>query len=84
MKRFFDSDRLILLPGDPDFDFTLVTSIPPGWRDVADSIGAQCAFIAAPGSGLLRPATDEELGEYLYGGEYEERLSEIEVPYVMG
>ncbi|MEH1795875.1 MULTISPECIES: hypothetical protein [unclassified Nostoc] len=35
------------------------------------------AFCARAGSGLLEPMTDEELEEYLYGGEYDQRLEQI-------
>lgn len=72
------SHRLIILPGDPEFDLTLC-SLPPGWVEVANRIGQQIAFVASPDSGLLRPATDAELTDYLYGGEYDERMQQLEV-----
>lgn len=68
---------MLLLPGDPEFDWTLASSLPPSWRAAAAAIGEQVAFVAEAGSGLLRPATAEELNDYLYGGEYDDRLDEI-------
>ena len=69
----------LILPGDPLFDTTLATAIPPGWRQAADQCGQQVAFVAPPGgSGLLRPATPEELVDYLAGGEYDDRQAELE------
>ncbi len=67
----------LILPGDPLFDVTLA-SPPPNWQEAANRDGNTYAFVAEPGSGLMRPATSDELEEYLYGGEYEERLEEIE------
>lgn len=75
---------MLILPGDPGFDFTLATAIPPGWLAVAEQIGQQCSFVADRDSGLLRPATDQELTEYLYGGEYDERLEDIEAIEAIG
>ncbi|MEH2198638.1 hypothetical protein [Nostoc sp.] len=69
--------RLIILPGDPEFDWTLQTSIPPHWRQVAQQDPGGFAFCARAGSGVLEPMTDEDLEEYLYGGEYDERLEQI-------
>lgn len=68
---------MLILPGDPLFDLTLSTAFPPDWRAVADRLGDAPIFIASAGSGVLRPATPEERAEYLYGGEYDERLEEI-------
>lgn len=72
------SHRLVILPGDPEFDWTLACTLPPGWVEVANQVSQQIAFIASADSGLLRPATDAELTEYLYGGEYDERLAGID------
>lgn len=67
----------LILPGNPLFDLTLATAIPPGWRQAAESCSAQVAFVAEPGSGLLRPASPAELEDYLAGGEYDERMDEL-------
>jgi hypothetical protein len=67
----------LILPGDPLFAETLLTP-RPDWREIAAKDGDTYAFIAEPGSGLMRPAGSADLEEYLYGGEYDERLEEIE------
>ena len=76
--RCYPTPRLILLPGDPGFDLTLSTSIPPHWRQTTHQDPDGFAFCARAGSGLLEPMTDKELEEYLYGGEYSQRLEEID------
>lgn len=68
---------MLILPSDPEFHETLAMAIPPHWREVANRIGQNCFFVASSDSGLLRPATNEELTEYLYGGEYDDRLESI-------
>lgn len=65
----------LILPGNPLFDLTLATP-RPDWQRVA-SLDRQYAFVAEPGSGLMRPVTQKELDDYIYGGEYQERLKEI-------
>lgn len=67
----------LLYPGDPDFDYYLAT-LPPNWKQNLHQNQGQCAFVAEPGSGILRPANPSELADYLEGGEYEERLEEID------
>ena len=68
---------MLILPGNPLFDLTLATS-RPDWRDTAARDGTTYAFVAEAGSGLMRPVTESELEDYLYGGEYDARLAEIE------
>jgi hypothetical protein len=69
--------RTIILPGDPEFDLTLATSIPPDWKYASSIDPDGFGFAAAPGSGIFRPLTSADLEDYLYGGEYEERMNEI-------
>jgi len=72
----FPSDgRMIILPGDPGWDWTL-TQPPPDWRNMAAKDPDGFAFVFEP-SGIMRVATSTDLEEYLYGGEYDERLAEI-------
>ena len=71
-------DSSLILPGDPLFDWTLATAKPPGWQQSAAQTGEQVAFVASVGSGILRPASRQEMNDYLYGGEYDDRLEEIE------
>lgn len=68
---------MLILPGHPLFNLTLATP-RPDYQDKAARDGNTYAFVAEPNSGLMRPVTSEELEEYLYGGEYEERLDEID------
>ncbi len=66
----------LILPGNPLFDITLLTP-RPDWREKANADGDTYAFVVDADSGLSRPATSQELEEYLYGGEYDERLGQI-------
>jgi hypothetical protein len=65
---------MIILPGDPLFDSTLSTSLPPGWKKVAARGDDWHAFVADYASGILRPVTYIEMIDYVEGGEYDERL----------
>ena len=67
----------LILPGNPLFDITLLTP-RPDWQDKANADGDTYAFVVDADSGLTRPATSQELEEYLYGGEYDERLAQID------
>ncbi|MGG6293797.1 hypothetical protein ACQ4M4_05175 [Leptolyngbya sp. AN02str] len=68
----------LILPGHPLFDETLATALPPDWQAVASRINQAPIFVASATDGILRPATPDELTEYLYGGEYDERLDALE------
>lgn len=69
---------MILLPGDPGFAETLATP-PPNWGQVAARDGSSYAYAVRPGSGGVAEAvTLTELNEFLNGGEYDERLDELE------
>lgn len=55
---------MIILPGDPEFDATLAGTLPP--------VEQPAPFYIARGEHqILEPATEDELIEYLYGGEYD-------------
>lgn len=62
----------LILPGDVEFDCTLNGLLPP-----VDQ-GVQPLYVQRPGSLLLEPATAEEMTEFLLGGEYDDRLDEME------
>jgi hypothetical protein len=66
---------LIILPGDPNFEETLMTP-SPDYLDAAERDGDSYAFVVG-NDGLARPVTSWELTEYLEGGEYNERLTQI-------
>ncbi len=68
---------MILLPGDPGFSETLAAP-PPNWGEVAARDGSSYAFAVRPDSGGVAEAvTLSELEDFLYSGEYDERLDEI-------
>jgi hypothetical protein len=54
---------MLLLPGDPGFLEILYGQLPPVQSAV---------YVVREGTGLLEPATEEDLSEYLEGGEYDE------------
>lgn len=69
---------MILLPGDPGFAETLAAP-PPNWGEVAARDGSSYAFAVRPGSaGVAEAVTLTELEDFIYSGEYDERLDEIE------
>lgn len=67
----------LILPGNPLFDLTLSSTLPPGWTETAAKAGEQCAFVVRSESGLMEAVSPLELDEYLLGGEYETRLVTI-------
>ncbi|MFE4108565.1 hypothetical protein [Almyronema epifaneia] len=68
----------LILPGTPEYNLTLSTALPPDWVEAANRLAGEYYFVAEAESGLLRPASADELEEYIYGGEYEERLENSE------
>lgn len=67
--------NLLILPGDPDFDLALATP-PPDWVVKQQCCSEPVNFVMDAQTGIFRTATQEELTEYLYGGEYEEVMGE--------
>lgn len=63
---------MLILPGDPLFDLTLGVCLPP------TTPGREAIFIARSGSGILEAVSSEVFEDYLFGGEYDERIGEIE------
>ncbi|MBF2025613.1 MAG: hypothetical protein IGS48_02440 [Oscillatoriales cyanobacterium C42_A2020_001] len=61
----------LILPGDPEFAWTLGNYLPPTPQRT------EVVYIQRPGSSILEPATPEEAYEYCHSGEYDERLAEI-------
>lgn len=51
---------------------------PPDYQQVAAKQGTYALIARSGGCGMLEAVTTDELEEYLEGGEYDERLSEIE------
>lgn len=63
-------DRLIMLPGEPGFNEILATPPPDPTN--------QQTFICRAGSDVLEAVDQSDALEYLIGGEYQERLEQIE------
>lgn len=70
----------LILPGDPEFDLTLATP-PPDWKIKAQKSGEGVNFVLDYETGLFRSATQKELMEYLWGGEYDELMPESDDEY---
>lgn len=70
---------MIILPGSPEFEHTLATARPPDYNEVAASALDNIALVADAESGLLRAVRyEDQLWDYLLGGEYEVRASQLE------
>lgn len=62
-----------MTPDSPFFDEILQSTPPPGWRKQIDSDHSG-VFVCNGVTGIMRPATHDELIEYVEGGEYDEIL----------
>ena len=71
-------DRLLILPGDPEYSLTLGANLPPGWHQVRAQTNGSFALVARAGSGLLEAVPWNEVEEFLEGGEYDQRMAEME------
>lgn len=65
--------NLIITPDDPEFSQWLGIP-PPTWQSELESRSGECVLVADAASGILRAVSWKETDEYLYGGEYEERM----------
>jgi len=59
-------ERLIILPGDPEY---YVAKFSPDWRQVADKTNGEFCIIGR--HNLAVPVSWAETTEYIYGGEYD-------------
>lgn len=66
---------MLILPGHPLFQLTLDTCPPPGKH--GDPFSGGVALVKDLDSGLLRPANETEMMDYVWGGE----LDEVEEKY---
>lgn len=64
----------IITPENPIFHWTIATCPPPGKQP------DQFYFVVDAESGLIRHANNEQVTEYLRGGEYDSRLADIGEP----
>lgn len=72
-----DSYVPLIYPGNPEFEAILGCTLPLNWRQDAWNMLGEFCFVVGE-SGLMRTATLEETREYLEGGEYDKRLTQIE------
>ncbi|MBW4542435.1 MAG: hypothetical protein KME43_25365 [Myxacorys chilensis ATA2-1-KO14] len=70
-------DSILLLPGSFEFEQTLIRA----WDILYGNVSPVCVIGT---DGLPRSVNEDELEEYLEGGEYEERQSILELPVVVG
>lgn len=61
---------MLILPDDPEFNIALATP-PPDWKVKQELSGSEINFVLDAQTGIFRTATQSELEEYLYGGEYD-------------
>lgn len=67
---------LILTPDNDPFFYPTLAAPPPQPGQTRDQI-VPTALVFEPGQTVGRPATAEELREYIWGGEYDEREEEL-------
>ena len=77
-QAFNDPDSRLILPGDEEYELTIGSIMPFDWKYQAYKNFGEFTFVADSQSGLLRTANKKETDEYLYGGEYEERMLSID------
>lgn len=68
----------LILPGDPEYDETLACVLPPGWQAAAGQWGGDYGFVVDSQTGMLRVENSAGIREYVSGGEYDERLEQID------
>ena len=68
---------MLILPDHPLFNYYLHTP-PPDWRSLADKSGEEINFVLDSETGIFRSANQQELKEYLEGGEYDYLMGEKE------
>ena len=68
----------IILPDNPLYALTLNGTLPPDWEMKAEQLGHLPNFVCDAETGLMRPASHAEMLEYVYGGEYDQRLANMD------
>lgn len=72
MTQAVESDRLLMLPGDPGFNEILGHSLPPNWREQAHQRSGDFCFVVRENSGgVLEQVSCLEATEYALGGEWD-------------
>lgn len=67
----------LILPGSVEYEVALGT-LPFGWRHDAHRLSGECAFVADGETGLLRTVSTREMWDYVFSGEYDERLAKTD------
>lgn len=71
---------MLILPGNPLYYETLATAKPPNYGEVAATALDNVALVADVETGLLRAVRyEDQLWDYLIGGEYEVRQEQMQV-----
>lgn len=73
-----ESEPQIILPGSEEFDETLALALPTGWYEFACRHSGNYGFVVDSESGLVRVESLTGVREYVEGGEYDERLKQVE------
>lgn len=68
----------LILPGDPEYDDTLAAVLPPDWQTAAGRWGGDYGFVVDSQTGMLRVENSQGIREYVEGGEYDERLDQLD------
>lgn len=63
-------DKRILTPEDPEF-YRILSNPPPFYQQIAKETG-NTSLICEYDTGVLKQVSDEELEEYIWGGEFDE------------
>jgi hypothetical protein len=63
-------ESLLILPGDPEFDYTLSCALPPDWQVLASNYGGDYGFVADVESGLLRVENTKGMVDYVEGASH--------------
>lgn len=75
MSLPIETESGLILPRHPLFEDYLYSTFPPGWRNFAYH-NPSFAFVARSGSGILEAVDQDQMQEYLEGGEYDQWLEE--------
>ncbi|MGF1987244.1 MAG: hypothetical protein RMY62_005210 [Nostoc sp. ZfuVER08] len=75
LAQQIETESGLILPGHPFFNDYLYCTLPPTWRNFAFH-NPDFAFVVRSGSGILEAVTEDEMEEYVQGGEYDQWLEE--------
>ncbi len=73
---------MLILPDHPLFNFYLQTAKPPDFNHRQDISDTPINFVLDAHTGILRTANEQELNDYLFGGEYDEVIDEYDEDFL--